>query len=616
MSLSLPRLLLPTLLIAFLWLSCGAPVPQPPPLAAIPAQTTYYVAPGGSDSNPGTEAQPWATIQHAADVLQPGDTVYVRAGTYTEDVEIHVSGSATGGYITFRNYPGETPILDGSGLTVPASNSGLFYIEDQSYIIIRGFELRNYQSSTPDIVPVGIHVRGASHHIQILDNHIHHIASTAAVDSNLLGRDAHGIAVYGDDPINGIHDILIEGNELDHLTLGSSEALVLNGNVYDFVVRGNRVHDNDNIGIDAIGFEGTSPDPATDQARNGVISDNVVYNIDSLNNPAYPNERSAGGIYVDGGAHITIERNRVFQNNIGIEIASEHPFHATSFITVTNNLIYWNHIGGLFMGGYDTQRGSTEDCTIVNNTFFENDTDQDGNGEILLQYDTRRNVIANNILHANDQGYLITNPYTENTNNVVDYNLYFSPIGQWSEWQWKGVYYQGFANWQSGTGNDAHGLFADPQFTDPTAPDLTLQVTSPAIDAADPARAPDADFRGAARPQGAGDDMGAYEYTPNPVYLPQVTISRLNASDIRLAWIPPDPGYARFDIYRDMAPYFDPSGAPTQTVFDPPWQWDDVGALGDSTENHYYLIQGVRYNDDVTTSNRVGEFDFALTPGN
>jgi len=612
------RVFLPVFLF-FLLIACTAPflaATETPPLAgAAPRQAEYYVAPGGDDANPGTEAQPWATIQHAADALQPGETVYVRAGTYAEDVEIHVSGSEAGGDITFRNYPGETPVLDGSGLTVPGSNAGLFYIENQSYLIIRGFELRNYQSATPDIVPVGIHLRGNSQHVQILDNHIHDIASTAAVDGDLLGRDAHGIAVYGDDSPGGIHDLLIEGNELDHLTLGSSESLVINGNVYDFIVRGNRVHDNDNIGIDAIGFEEVSPDPATDQARNGVISDNVVYNIDSQNNPAYGGERSADGIYVDGGTYITLERNRVHHSNIGVEIASEHKLHATSFITVANNLVYWNHIGGLFMGGYDRQRGSTEDCTIVNNTFFENDSAQDGNGEMLLQYDTRRNVIANNILYANQQGYLITNPYTENTDNVVDYNLYFSPIGADSEWQWKGTYYQGFSNWQSGAGNDAHGLFADPQFVDATTPDLSLQATSPAIDVGDPANAAADDFLGVSRPQGAGDDLGAYEYQPQPVASPRAAISALDQNAARISWTPSDAGYDHFDIYRDVTPYFAPTGSPIHTVNDAPWQWNDANALDDPTSNHFYLIQGARYNEDVTTSNRVGEFDFALVAG-
>lgn len=43
---------------------------------------TFYVAPGGNDGNLGTAAQPWATLQHAADVVLPGAVVIVRPGTY------------------------------------------------------------------------------------------------------------------------------------------------------------------------------------------------------------------------------------------------------------------------------------------------------------------------------------------------------------------------------------------------------------------------------------------------------------------------------------------------------------------------------------------------------
>ncbi|MCI0660951.1 MAG: DUF1565 domain-containing protein, partial [Acidobacteria bacterium] len=43
----------------------------------------YYVAPNGSDSNPGTEALPFKTIQRAADKVDPGDTVIVEDGVYT-----------------------------------------------------------------------------------------------------------------------------------------------------------------------------------------------------------------------------------------------------------------------------------------------------------------------------------------------------------------------------------------------------------------------------------------------------------------------------------------------------------------------------------------------------
>jgi hypothetical protein len=42
----------------------------------------YYVALDGNDNNAGTKSQPFATIQKAQTVVQPGDTVYLRGGTY------------------------------------------------------------------------------------------------------------------------------------------------------------------------------------------------------------------------------------------------------------------------------------------------------------------------------------------------------------------------------------------------------------------------------------------------------------------------------------------------------------------------------------------------------
>jgi hypothetical protein len=51
----------------------------------------------------------------------------------------------------------------------------------------------------------------------------------------------------------------------------------------------NIVHNNDNIGVDAIGFEGVGP-AGSDQAKYGVISGNTVYNISSYGNPAYGNQ--------------------------------------------------------------------------------------------------------------------------------------------------------------------------------------------------------------------------------------------------------------------------------------------------------------------------------------
>jgi len=265
------------------------------------------------------------------------------------------------------------------------------------------------------------------------------------------------------------------------------------------------------MGIDVIGFEETAPDPDYDQARNGVISNNLVYNISSIGNPAY-SDASAGGIYVDGGRDIVIERNTVYQSDIGIEIASEHSGRSTRYVTVRSNFLFHNRMTGIAMGGYDTERGSTEHCALVNNTLYHNDSLEDGNGEIRLQFDTRDNIIKNNIFYANDQSLLMTNPFTENVNNVIDYNLYFAVDTTGSEWEWQGVIYQGLSAYQSGTGNDTHSLFLAPQLADLVEPNLHLQATSPAMEAGENLpEVGDFDIDGQTRVQGDRIDIGADE---------------------------------------------------------------------------------------------------------
>lgn len=75
---------------------------------------TYYVAPNGSDSNPGTQAAPFATLQKAHDVANPGDTIYMRGGTYKFPRQTYMNRSGSSGQrINVFNYADEIPILDG-----------------------------------------------------------------------------------------------------------------------------------------------------------------------------------------------------------------------------------------------------------------------------------------------------------------------------------------------------------------------------------------------------------------------------------------------------------------------------------------------------------------------
>jgi hypothetical protein len=251
-----------------------------------------------------------------------------------------------------------------------------------------------------------------------------------------------------------------------------------------------------------------------DRARDGSVVGNLVYNINSYGNPAYGNERSADGIYVDGGTRIIIERNVIHDTNLGIELASEHAGKDTSYITVRNNFVFNNTQAGIAFGGYDRRRGSTQYCTIVNNTLYNNFTQRDWGAELYIQFDTRNNLVKNNLIFANDARRFIESWSTVMTANLVDYNLYFA-IGGGTDgtWIWKNVTYTTFAAYQAASGNDVQGLAGvDPLLVSTTTPDLHLQSTSPAIDRGQTLlEAGPLDIDGQSRLQGNAIDLGADE---------------------------------------------------------------------------------------------------------
>ena len=86
--------------------------------------TTYYVAPSGNDSNPGTIAQPWRTIQKAADTMVAGDTVYIRAGTFPEQVIPHNSGNAGQPVSAPENFLSWWEFQPDVGASIPMSTAG------------------------------------------------------------------------------------------------------------------------------------------------------------------------------------------------------------------------------------------------------------------------------------------------------------------------------------------------------------------------------------------------------------------------------------------------------------------------------------------------------------
>jgi alpha-N-arabinofuranosidase len=74
----------------------------------------FHVAPSGNDSNPGTQTAPFRTIQHAANLAQPGDVITVHEGVYRERISPPRGGESDTQRIVYQAAPGEKVEIKGS----------------------------------------------------------------------------------------------------------------------------------------------------------------------------------------------------------------------------------------------------------------------------------------------------------------------------------------------------------------------------------------------------------------------------------------------------------------------------------------------------------------------
>ncbi len=92
------------------------PAADPAPAPATTPRAARYLSPSGSDASSGTRTAPFRTLQRALTKLRPGQTLYVRGGTY--DVTNRVTRTRVAGTpsapIVITNYPGEKPVFTSS----------------------------------------------------------------------------------------------------------------------------------------------------------------------------------------------------------------------------------------------------------------------------------------------------------------------------------------------------------------------------------------------------------------------------------------------------------------------------------------------------------------------
>ncbi len=118
--------------------------------------TDYYVATTGSDSNVGTMAAPFATLQKGVNTAVAGDTVYIRGGTYNittpattgAGINFTKSGTSDTNRINYFAYQGEIPVFDFTNMAISTTGYTDGFVINASYLHFKGLEIRYVPMNT------------------------------------------------------------------------------------------------------------------------------------------------------------------------------------------------------------------------------------------------------------------------------------------------------------------------------------------------------------------------------------------------------------------------------------------------------------------------------------
>jgi hypothetical protein len=425
-------LLIIPLIVLFVW-----PFFQSGTQAAA-AGPIYYVDqnhPDASDSNSGSEDDPWLSIQHAADVMQAGDTVYVAAGTYEERVQANHSGEM-GNPITFKAEEGV--IVRG------------FRIEDQTYIRIIGFEITHQNSNAQH---EGIRLVRA-HGCEILDNYIHHVYTL-------------GIWMYHSGQSN---NVLIRGNRMEFIGAvdghESGEIAILS--------RG----DNNTIEYNDISHVG---DFLNVWGENTIVRNNYFHDCYLSDFPLCPLPE---GHHIDGlqywSSEILLTRT-LMENNLIVD--NSVPNAHTVLLQDTDNtgsseFLFRNNVG-VRNGSYPFGVVQFEHARVVNNTFVDALSAQSPKAYYCVSFISYSNFgsVINNIFYnsVRDGGRVYNVDSESQAGFYGGYNLAYNP-GCGSTCSWLDPI----------RSEESAILNQDPLFENYPEDDFSLQQNSSAVDSASP----------------------------------------------------------------------------------------------------------------------------------